>query len=149
VDLVEGEVRTEEFQRLVELAIQRVDAQVLDLLALSVETPAADVGVSPFRADRDVASVQTPLWEPAGDEALGATVRAGDIDAAQAGLIRGVEDRVGAAAQRLEPAIGSELRGASGGDVRRAAERGEAQPDPGRTPQRLRRPARHRSAHAR
>ena len=48
---------------------------------------------------------------------------------------------MGAAAQRLGSAIRSELRVAPAGDVRRTTEGGETQPDPGRSPQRLRRPA--------
>lgn len=135
MDLVEGEVRAEDSDGFLELAIQGVDAQVLDLVALGVKAPTADIGVSPFRADRDVVGAQAPLGEPAGEKALGATVGAGDVDAAHPGLVGGVEDLVGAAAaQRLGTAIGSGLRVPSGGDVRRTTECGS--PSPIRAPPR-------------
>ncbi|GAA3307869.1 hypothetical protein GCM10020295_68050 [Streptomyces cinereospinus] len=126
VDLVQVEPVAEQPGALGALPFEGGEAVVLDLVPLGVGGPAGGVGVAPLAADDDVVDLGVRV-QPVGEELLGAAVGAGDVDVAHALGVGGVEEVVGAGAQRLDAAVLSEVAVPAEGDVAGAADGGEAE----------------------
>jgi site-specific DNA recombinase len=93
-----------------------------------LEPPATGVAVSPFRADDHVRIAASS--KPVTQELLGPAIRAGRIDVGDPGRVGSVQHREGPGPQAGDAAIGQVILPAAG-DVGRAAQSGQSQPDPG------------------
>src|SRR6516162_1457599 len=100
---------------------------VLDLLARSVKPPATGIAVPPLRPDDHVRTAA--LGQPAGQEFLRPPVRTGRIDVPDPGRVSSIQHREGPGPHAGNAAVGQVLLTAAG-DVRRAAQSSQPQPDP-------------------
>src|SRR5664279_160568 len=115
----------------------------LDFMDVRPRVPGTDVPVTPLARDGrrllgPVHVLRRAGAPPLPDEFLRAAVRPGGVDPVDPRPHGGVEHPEGVVAERLDAAVGRQLRGAAGTDVRRAAEHGGADGPPSST-----RPAAH------
>ena len=127
VDLVEREVIAEQGARLAELAAQRRDREVLDLVLGDVDAPVRRVRVAPLRADGDVGARQAAALQPRGEEGLAAAVGARGVVVAHAALVGRVEHLVGMALHGVDVGVADVVVVAEV-DVAGTAEGGETEP---------------------
>src|SRR2546421_167111 len=130
MDLVHSQVLAEDRGALRQLSSQRADAVVLDLVALDVDAPVRGVRVAPLGPDDRLPGPELSGAEPRGEELLGATVRPGCVDVADAGGPCGVEDAVAVAPHRLD-IVSGEVGVVVEGDVPGTSQRGQAEADRG------------------
>src|SRR5947209_1537170 len=90
MDLIEGKAVAEQPPRLNDLSSERPDREILHLLDVGIEAPSANVGVPPLGSDDDVRGVA--CIEPRAEERFRVTVGSGDVEGADAGGVRRVED---------------------------------------------------------
>ena len=128
VDLVEREVLAEQRARLAELAAQRRDREVLDLVLVDVDAPVRGVGVAPLRADGHVAAREAAALEPRAEEGLAAAVGARRVEVAHAALVGRVEHLVGVALHGADVGV-ADVAGMAEVDVAGPPEGGEAEPE--------------------
>ena len=102
-----------------ELRREARERQFLLLVYRSIDRPARRVPVAPLAADRQGVRCHTTVGEPARQELLGAAVAAGDVDVADAGRVRRVEQLCGASEQRVGRPCRGQVPGAAEVDVRR------------------------------
>ena len=100
MDLVERQPVAEDRPGLRELAPERGQRVILDLVDRGVETPGADIRVAPFRTDRRDDGIRRTGVEPGTEELLGEAVGSGDVDITDAGRDRHVEQLVRPSSER-------------------------------------------------
>ena len=93
-----------------------------------LEPPAGGIAVSPLRTDDHVR--MPPLGQPAGQEFLRPAVGTSRVDVPDPGRVGSVQHREGPGSQAGHAAIGQVLLTAAG-DIRRAAQSSQPQPNPG------------------
>ena len=125
--LIQGEPVTEQGPALRQLGREHGQRMLLDLLHRSVEPPATGIAIPPLRTDDHVR--MAALGQPAGQELLRPAVGTGRIDVPDPGRVRSIQHREGPGPQAGNAAVGQVLLTAAG-DVRRAAQSGQPQPDP-------------------
>mmetsp|Transcript_9205 Transcript_9205/g.30364 ORF Transcript_9205/g.30364 Transcript_9205/m.30364 type:complete len:348 (+) Transcript_9205:24-1067(+) len=93
VDLVQGQVRTDQGLRLRKLLLQIRERVLLNLVRLSarVHSPVRAVRVAPLARHRQVVRGEPARGEPPGEELLTSPVAARTVDVANASLVRTVE----------------------------------------------------------
>src|SRR6185437_15800894 len=125
--LVQGEPVTEQGPALRQLVREHGQRMFLDLLARSVKPPATGIAIPPLRPDDYVR--MAALGQPAGQEFLRPAVGTGRIDVPDTGRVSSIQYREGPGPHAGDAAVGQVLLTAAG-DVRRAAQSGQPQPDP-------------------
>jgi len=123
-----GEPVTEQGPALRQLGREHGQRMLLDLLLRGVQPPATGVAVSPLRTDDHVR--MTALGQPAGQEFLRPAVGTSRVDVPDPGRVGSVQHREGPGPHPGHAAVGQVLLTAAG-YVRRAAQSGQPQPDPG------------------
>src|SRR5262249_6104368 len=131
VYLVQVEAVAEQAAGLFELLREARMRELLRLVHGRVHPPASRVAVAPLAPDRERLARHASLGEPAGEELLGPPVAPRDVDVADAGGTRGVEEVGRACVQRVRRALSREDPCAAARDVSGTPDRGEAQPEPG------------------
>ncbi len=125
--LVQREPLTEQGTALGQLGREHRQRMLFYLVLISVEPPAARIAVPPFRPDDHVR--MAALSEPAAQEFLCPAIRAGHIDVPDPSSVGSVQHREGPGSHSSDAAVRQVILPAAG-DVCRAAQGGQPQPDP-------------------
>ena len=129
MDLIEVQVLAEQSAALCDLPSERGERVILHLVDASIDLPVTDVGIAPLRPHGDRVRWEPALAQPGREETLRKAVGAGGIEVADAGVIGGAQDLVGATLERGHTAIAAEVRLPIERDVSGTTQGGEAEPD--------------------
>ena len=129
VDAVERQVVAEQAGALGALPHEAGQRMVLELVHLGVGAPFADIGVAPL-ARHDEVVTAVPPSQPGTQEILGQPVRPGRIDVVNPLRHGQIEHLVRPRAHRLHGPVDAQVTGPPAGDVRRPAQRRQAQAHP-------------------
>src|SRR5438874_12683389 len=125
MDLIEVQVLAEQSAALRDLPSERGERVILHLVDASIDLPVTDVGITPLRPHGDRVWWEPALAQPGREETLGKAVGTGGVEVADAGVIGGIQDLVGAALQRGHAAIAAEVLRPTERDVPRPTHGGE------------------------
>src|SRR5467141_143595 len=129
MDLVKVEILTQDRPALLDLPPQRRERVILHLVHAGIDTPITDVGVAPFRSNRDRLRWAPALAKPGSQEAFGEAVGARRIEIANARVVGGVEDLMRPALQRIDAAVGADVMFPTERDVAGTSDGGQPQAD--------------------
>src|SRR2546423_15051869 len=129
MDLVKVEILAQDGPALLDLPPQCRQRLIFHLVYAGIDAPITDVGVAPFRSDRDRLRWEPALAKPGSQEALGEAVGARCIEIANARVVGGVEDLVRPALQRVDAPVRADVRFPPERDVAGTSDGGQPEPD--------------------
>src|SRR6185295_15796486 len=95
MDLIERQIRAEPVDGLAELAVERGQRVILDLVLLRGRRPARGVGVAPLRWNNDLVRLDSATLQPRREKIFRPTVRTCRVEVADSRIKRGIKNFVG------------------------------------------------------